>query len=109
MNNASNLKQRITVKRRTLVPDGFGGNSETLATIGTYWCQIIETSGDVITKSNKPVKETKIDIIIRKETADYVMPSDLIYIENDTRIFKLDGSYQTIENFWVKMKATNTI
>jgi len=109
MNNASNLKQRISVKRRTLVPDGYGSNSETLADVGTFWCQIIETSGDAIVKSNKPLKETKIDIIIRKPTADLILPSDLIYIENDSRVFKFDGSYQTLENFWVKMRATNTL
>lgn len=108
MNTASNLKQRLSVKRRTLVPDGYGGNTETLTDVGTFWCQIIETSGEILTKANKLVKETKIDVIMRKETADLLMPSDLLYFENDARIFRMNSNFQTIENFWVKIQATNT-
>lgn len=109
MNTASNLKQRVTIKRRTLSADGFGSNTETLTDVGTFWCQIIETSGEILTKSNKMVKETKIDVVMRKETADLIMPSDLLYIENDARIFRINSNFQTIENFWVKIQATNTI
>lgn len=105
-NTASNLKQRIIVKRLTKTADGYGGWTSTKSTIGTYWCQVIEKSGDIDAKDGKRILTTRIDIVIRKETADLIQINDVIQVEGNSAEYRLNGLFQTIENFWVKMEAT---
>jgi head-tail adaptor len=103
---ASELKQRIIVSRLTKTADGYGGWTSTTAVIGTYWCQILETSGDISAKNGIRSLETKIDIAIRRPTADLIQNQDILQVEGNASTYRINSGYQTIENFWVKITAT---
>lgn len=105
-NTASDLKQRIIVKRLNKTADGFGGWTSTKSTVGTYWCRVIEKSGDVDSKDGKRILITSIDILLRKETADLIFTNDVIQVEGNSEEYRINGLYQSVENFWVKMEAT---
>lgn len=105
--NASILKQRIIVKRLVKTSDGYGGTlSTSQTTIGTYWCRVQETSGEIRNKDGIRLHDVSIEIIIRKETADFIQSEDLIQVEGNNTQYRINSSFQTIENFWVKMTAT---
>jgi head-tail adaptor len=106
-NTASILKQRIVVKRLVKTSDGYGGTlSSSQTTIGTFWCQVQEESGDVINKDGIRLRDTRISIIIRRETSDLIQNEDVFNVEGNATQYRINGNYQTFENFWVKMSAT---
>lgn len=103
---SGDLKQRIIVSRLTKTADGYGGWTSTTAVIGTYWCRVLETSGDISAKNGIRSLETKIEIIIRKPTADLIQNQDILQVEGNASTYRINSGYQTIENFWVKITAT---
>lgn len=103
---AGDLKQRIIVSRLTKSADGYGGWTSTTAVIGTYWCRVMETSGDISAKNGIRSLETDIEIMIRKPTSDLIQNQDIIQVEGNASTYRINSGYQTIENFWVKMTAT---
>jgi head-tail adaptor len=103
---SGDLKQRIIVSRLTKTADGYGGWTSTTAVIGTYWCRVLETSGDISAKNGIRSLETKIEIMIRKPTADIIQNQDILQVEGDASTYRINSGYQTIENFWVKITAT---
>jgi head-tail adaptor len=103
---ASDLKQRIIVKRLTKTSDSYGGFTSTKSTIGTYWCMVKEISGDVEEKDMRTQLKTKIEIYLRKKTADNILINDIIQVEGDSAEYRYNGKFQTIENFWVMAIAT---
>jgi len=106
-NTASILKQRIIVKRLVKTSDGYGGTlSSSQTTIGTFWCRVQELSGDIANNDGIRLKNTSIEIIIRKETADLIQNEDVLEVEGNAIQYRINSNFQTIENFWVKMTAT---
>lgn len=103
---ASDLKQRIIVKRLTKTTDSYGGFTSTKSTIGTYWCMVKETSGEVEEKDMRTQLRTRIEIYLRKKTADNIQINDIIQVEGDSAEYRYNGKFQTIENFWVMAVAT---
>lgn len=103
---ASDLKQRIIVKRLTKTTDSFGGFTSTKATIGTYWCKVKETSGEMESKDGRSQLRTRIELYFRKKTADNIQVNDIIQVEGDSAEYRYNGKFQTIENFWVMAIAT---
>jgi len=103
---ASDLKQRIIVKRLTKTSDSYGGFTSTKSTIGTYWCMVKEISGDVEEKDMRTQLKTRIEIYLRKKTADNILINDIIQVEGDSAEYRYNGKFQTIENFWVMAIAT---
>lgn len=103
---ASDLKQRIIVKRLTKTSDSYGGFTSTKSTIGTYWCMVKEISGDVEEKDMRTQLKTRIEIYLRKKTADNILINDIIQVEGDSAEYRYNSKFQTIENFWVMAIAT---
>lgn len=105
--NASILKERIIVKRLVKTSDGYGGTlSSSQTTIGTFWCKVQETSGDIKNKDGIRLHDVSIEITIRKKTAELIQNEDVIEVEGSGVQYRINSSFQTIENFWVKMTAT---
>lgn len=105
--NASILKQRIIVKRLVKTSDGYGGTlSSSQTTIGTFWCKVQEMNGEIRNKDGIRLHDVSIEIIIRKETASLIQNEDVIEVEGSGVQYRINSSFQTIENFWVKMTAT---
>jgi hypothetical protein len=48
----------------------------------------------------------KIDIAIRRPTADLIQNQDILQVEGNASTYRINSGYQTIENFWVKITAT---
>ena len=103
---SSDLKQRIIVKRLTKTTDSYGGFTSTKSTIGTYWAKVQETSGDIVDKDGKSQLKTRIELVLRKKTADNLLINDIIQVEGDSAEYRFNGKFQTIENFWIKGMAT---
>jgi head-tail adaptor len=103
---SGDLKQRIIVSRLTKTADGYGGWTSTTAVIGTYWCRVLETSGDISAKNGIRSLETQIEIMIRRPTADLIQNQDILQVEGNASTYRINSGYQTIENFWVKITAT---
>lgn len=107
MMNASPLRERMTVLRQNLTADGFGGyNANTTTTIGTYWCSVTEKASQIDEKNGIRLHQTEVDIIIRKDVADLLQPEDIIQLENSQTTYRLNGYFQVVERFWVKVTAT---
>ncbi len=106
MDNSSILKQRVIVKRLTKTADGYGGWTSTKSTVGTYWARVQETSGDIDAKNGIRLHEVKIEIIMRKPTADLIQNEDVLQVEGDSAEYRLNSTFQTFENFWVKSTLT---
>lgn len=104
--DASILKQRIIVKRLTKTADGYGGWTSTKATVGTYWCQAKEVSGDISAKNGIRLKETEVELTLRKETAFLIQFEDVLQIEGSNVEYRLNSAFQLVENFWSKAKIT---
>lgn len=103
---ASELKQRIIVKRLTKTADQYGGFTSTKSTIGTYWAKVVELSGEVQEKDMRTQLKTRIEFYLRKKTADLILENDILQVEGDSSEYRFNGKFQTIENFWVKGNAT---
>lgn len=104
--DASILKQRITVKRLTKTADGYGGWTSTKSTIGTYWCQAKEVGGDITAKNGIRLKETQVELTLRKQTAYLIQFEDIIQIEGSNVEYRLNSAFQLVENFWCKATLT---
>jgi hypothetical protein len=66
----------------------------------------LETSGDISAKNGIRSLETKIEIMIRRPTADLIQNQDILQVEGNAFTYRINSGYQTIENFWVKITAT---
>jgi head-tail adaptor len=105
-NDASILKQRVIVKRLTKTADGYGGWTSTKSTVGTYWCSVRETSGEIDAKNGIRLHEVKIDLVMRKPTSDLIQTEDILQVEGASAEYRLNSLFQTFENFWVKATLT---
>jgi len=106
-NTASILKQRILIKRMAKSADGYGGYTPGgYVTIDTVWCRVQETKGDIDERMGIRLLSTEIEITIRKETADLISHEDVLQVEGSSQLYRLNSTFQTFENFWVKMTAT---
>lgn len=108
--NASDLKQEINVYRLIKTPDSFGGFTSTTQLINTFWCKVVETSGNIESKDGRTQMAVTIEIFMRKQTADLILINDILQVNSsfagNTARYRYNGKYQIERNVWAKLTAT---
>tara|TARA_R100000951_G_C2557826_1_gene154573 strand:+ start:193 stop:519 length:327 start_codon:yes stop_codon:yes gene_type:complete len=91
--DAGKLDTRILIKRLTKASDGFGGFTSTNATQNTIWANLKFIAGDINQKNGKRNRNLEIELIVRKRTADTILITDLLQIENQTGFYNIKDKY----------------
>ncbi|QDP48849.1 MAG: hypothetical protein Unbinned1643contig1000_39 [Prokaryotic dsDNA virus sp.] len=104
--NAGKLNKRVLIKRQTKSTDGFGGFTDTVATQSTIWAKVDYINGDITSKNGKKDRNLKVEVIIRKKTADTLNITDLLQIENTTGFFQINKMFDSNYKYYTTIEAT---
>ena len=104
--NAGKLNTRIEVKRLTKTPDGYGGTTSTNATVETLWANKKDVKGDITATEGKRGRSVEVELELRKKAADQILDNDLIKIEGKDGLYRINGIYDSEQDFFTVIKAT---
>ena len=104
--NAGKLDKRVLIKRQTKTSDGFGGFTSTNATQVTIWAKVDFTNGEITSKNGRKKRNLQIELLVRKKTADTILTSDLLQIENITGLYQINDMYNADYKYYTKLIAT---
>jgi len=104
--NAGKLNTRVEVKRLTKTPDGFGGTTSTTATVETLWANKKDIKGDISDTEGKRGRSVMIELELRKKAADLIQDNDILKIENKPGNYRINGIYDSDQDFFTVIKAT---
>jgi len=104
--NAGKLDKRVLIKRQTKSSDGFGGFTSTNATQSTIWANVSFTKGDITSKNGRKKISLQIELLIRKKTADNILTTDLLQIENIAGLYQINDMYDADYKYYTKLIAT---
>jgi hypothetical protein len=104
--NAGKLNTRIEVKRLTKTPDGYGGTTSTNATVETLWANKKDVKGDITATEGKRGRSLQIELEMRKKAADQILDNDLIKLEGKDGLYRINGFYDSEQDFFTVIKAT---
>ena len=104
--NAGKLNTRIEVKRLTKTSDGFGGTTSTNATVETLWANKKDIKGDISATEGKRGRSVEIELELRKKAADQILDNDLIKLEGKEGLYRINGFYDSEQDFFTIIKAT---
>ena len=104
--NAGKLNTRIEVKRLTKTSDGFGGSTSTNSTVETLWANKKDVKGDITATEGKRGRSVEVELELRKKAADQILDNDLIKIEGKDGLYRINGIYDSKQDFFTVIKAT---
>jgi len=104
--NAGKLNTRIEVKRLTKTSDGFGGTTSTNSTVETLWANKKDVKGDITATEGKRGRSVEVELELRKKAADQILDNDLIKIEGKDGLYRINGIYDSKQDFFTVIKAT---
>lgn len=104
--NAGKLDKRILIKRQSKTPDGFGGFTSTNATNNTIWANLNYTSGSIDNKNGRKKRNLQVELLIRKKTAENILITDLLQIENVNGFFQINDMYDSNYKYYTTIVAT---
>lgn len=104
--NAGKLNTRIEVKRLTKTSDGYGGTTSTNATVETLWANKKDVKGDITDTEGKRGRSVEVELELRKKAADQILDNDLIKIEGKDGLYRINGIYDSKQDFFTVIKAT---
>ena len=104
--NAGKLDKRVLIKRQTKSSDGFGGYTSTNATQSTIWAKVDFTNGEITSKNGRKKRNLQIELLVRKKTADTILTTDLLQIENITGLYQINDMYNADYKYYTKLIAT---
>ena len=104
--DAGKLDTRVEVRRLTKTADTYGGYTSTTATASTIWGYKRETSGDISQENGKRRRELDIELVVRKKTADDILNTDLLKIENVSGEYRINGKFESGHKYFTTIKAT---
>jgi len=104
--NAGKLNTRIEVKRLTKTSDGYGGTTSTNATVETLWANKKDVKGDITATEGKRGRSVEVELQLRKKAADQILDNDLIKIEGKDGLYRINGIYDSKQDFFTVIKAT---
>jgi head-tail adaptor len=104
--NAGKLDKRVLIKRQSKTSDGFGGFTSTNSTQNTIWANVSFIKGDVTSKNGRKKRSLQIELLIRKKTADDILTTDLLQIENISGLYQINDMYDANYKYYTKLIAT---
>jgi len=103
---SGNLNKRVLIKRQTKSADGFGGFTATVATQSTIWANVKYIDGEITNRNGKKDRNLKIQMIVRKKTADTLNTTDLLQIENTSGYFQINKMFNSNYKYYTTIEAT---
>ena len=103
--NAGKLNTRVEIKRLTKTPDGFGGTTSTNATVDTLWANKKDVKGDITATEGKRGRSVEVELELRKKAADQILDNDLIKIEGKDGLYRINGIYDSKQDFFTVVQA----
>jgi len=100
------LDKRILIKRLSKTADGFGGFTSTNATNNTIWANLNYTGGLVENKSGRKKRNLQVEILVRKDTAENILITDLLQIENVNGFFQINDMFNSDYKYYTTITAT---
>ncbi len=104
--DAGKLNTRFEVKRLTKTPDGFGGTTSTSATVETLWANKKDIKGNITATEGKRGRSVVSELELRKKAADVILDNDLIKLEGKDGLYRINGFYDSEQDFFTIIKAT---
>tara|TARA_R110000787_G_scaffold132710_1_gene244962 strand:+ start:743 stop:1069 length:327 start_codon:yes stop_codon:yes gene_type:complete len=104
--NIGKLNTRVLVKRLTKTADTYGGFTSTQATASTVWASKSDFKGDFKTENGKRSRYDEIELIFRKKTADTILNTDLLKLENEAGTYRINSIVDTTQKYYTTIKAT---
>lgn len=104
--DAGRLNTRIEVKRLTKTADGYGGYTSTNATVETLWANKKDIKGDIKDTEGKRGRHVLIELELRKKAADQIQDNDLLKIEGKNGLYRINGFYDSEQDFFTTIQAT---
>lgn len=104
--DAGKLNTRFEVKRLTKTSDSFGGTTSTSATVETFWAHKKDIKGDVTATEGKRGRSVEIELELRKKAADQILDNDVIKLEGKSGLYRINGFYDSKQDFFTIIKAT---
>lgn len=102
------LNTKITIKRLVKTDDGFGGFNSTLSDFASVWCDLKQISGEISDNFGKREHETKIEILMRKKTADLIIIGDIFIVGNGSQNYRINEKFDSELDFLTKLTATKS-
>jgi hypothetical protein len=102
------LNSKITIKRLVKTDDGFGGFNSTLSDVASVWCDLKQISGEISDNFGKREHETKIEILMRKKTADLIIIGDIFIVGNGSQNYRINEKFDSELYFLTKLTATKS-
>jgi hypothetical protein len=102
------LNSKITIKRLVKTDDGFGGFNSTLSDAASVWCDLKQISGEISDNFGKREHETKIEILMRKKTADLIIIGDIFIVGNGSQNYRINEKFDSELDFLTKLTATKS-
>ena len=108
--DAGKLDTRVEIKSLTKTPDGFGGNSSSIAVTSTVWANVREKSGDVDTAGLDRGRKKHIVLIVRSKTVDSkgITEDNVLSIENETGDYRIVSLQEYTYKQYVKIEAVKS-
>ena len=104
--NAGKLNTRVEIKRLTKTADGFGGTTSTNATIDTLWANKKDVKGEITATEGNRGRSLEIELEFRKKAADQILDNDMIKLEGKDGLYRINGIYDSKQDFLTVVKAT---
>ena len=102
------LNSKITIKRLIKTDDGFGGFTSTLSDIASVWCDLKQISGEIGDSFGKRSHETRVEILMRKKTADLIIIGDIFIVGTGSQNYRINEKFDSELNFMTKLIATKS-
>ena len=108
--DAGKLDTRVEIKTLTKSSDGYGGTTSTLTDYATIWAYVREVSGDVDEDGLDRGRRKKIELVVRKETADdkSLSEDNLLRLEGETGDFRVVSMMEHTYKKYTKITAVKT-
>ena len=72
----------------------------------TIWANVSFIKGDVTSKNGRKKRSLQIELLIRKKTADDILTTDLLQIENISGLYQINDMYDANYKYYTKLIAT---
>ena len=103
---SGDLNKRVLIKRQTKSADGFGGFTAPVATQSTIWANVKYIDGEITNRNGNKDRNLKIQMIVRKKTADTLNTTDLLQIENTSGYFQINKMFNSNYKYYTTIEAT---
>ena len=79
-----------------------------MSDVASVWCDLKQISGEISDNFGKREHETKIEILMRKKTADLIIIGDIFIVGNGSQNYRINEKFDSELDFLTKLTATKS-